>query len=532
MALYRVEIINDDGEDDWVEVEATSIGEARTKAAAMPQTESVTGTPALLRDTTRAARPTVGAGDAGEEEGGGGRSFQFVQPGGGMGDTGFIRLPLPGDPQTAPMPVPETGDFLGDTGFIRLPGIGAPGGTSFRDFTQTINPDLIDPRSSSYVPPPVTTAPPMVGTTGFADENIGPTIAPPAVAGFADAGSFAANVAPTGPVFVPPAAGGGFAGDDNFAANIVPTPPAVVPPAVVPPAVSGMANENPNWAANVGPVVGAGGEDKIVVQDPETGLPVITDRELFTMSPTAGYRRAFGNVFGPAVSGIGPIAEYLRRQQKNLTSAFRGSALRDFLQRSQAPALGPGEGGSYIAPDSVPGGATDFTISPFGTPALGGGGTTVGDLGGADAILAETGPIDLGAGAGGAASAAAGVAGMPAGYSFENYLRTRQGQPRGLPSAYEQALEDVNYFRGLGPGAVPSGASSIFAPKTVDEAGEAVNLLRSAQRGRYSPLVSGMFGQPSYEDVFGDYMLGVQDRSAQGQGPQNFFNFAAQRFGL
>ena len=253
------------------------------------------------------------------------------------------------------------------------------------------------------------------------------------------------------------------------------------------------------------------------------------------MSPTAGYRRAFGNVFGPAVSGIGPIAEYLRRQQKNLTSAFRGSALRDFLQRSQAPALGPGEGGSYIAPDSVPGGATDFTISPFGTPALGGGGTTVGDLGGADAILAETGPIDLGAGAGDPADAAAGVAGMPAGYSFENYLRTRQGQPRGLPSAYEQALEDVNYFRGLGPGAVPSGASSIFAPKTSDEAGEAINLLRSAQRGRYSPLVGGLFGRgqaDSYDDIFADYMLGVQDRSAQGQGPQNFFNFAAQRFGL
>ena len=147
-------------------------------------------------------------------------------------------------------------------------------------------------------------------------------------------------------------------------------------------------------------------------------------------------------------------------------------------------------------------------------------------------IAAGIGTTDLGAGAGGPADAAAGVAGMPAGYSFENYLRTRQGQPRGLPSAYEQALEDVNYFRGLGPGAVPSGVSSIFAPKTVDEAGEAINLLRSAQRGRYSPLVSGMFGQPSYEDVFGDYMLGVQDRSAQGQGPQNFFNFAAQRFGL
>ena len=540
MALYRVEIINDDGEDDWVEVEATSIGEARTKAAAMPQTESVTGTPALQRGPTRAARPNIGAGDAGEEQGGAGRSFQFVQPGGGMGDTGFIRLPLPGDPQTAPMPVPETGDFLGDTGFIRLPGIGAPPKTTtFRDFTQTIdpliNPDLFDPNAP--ITPPgtgafgaVPTAPPTVidpgglvsrggtllrgggfGPTGFADENIVPNIVPPVV--------------------LPPAVSG-FAGDDNFVANIVPniTGTGTVNRGTVNGAGTGFAHDD-SFVANVGPVVGAGGEDKIVVQDPETGLPVITDRELFTMSPTAGYRRAFGNVFGPAVSGIGPIAEYLRRQQKNLTSAFRGSALRDFLRRYQAPALGPGEGGSYIAPDSVPGGATDFTISPFGTPALGGGDETVGDRSLED-IAAGIGTTDLGAGAGGPADAAAGVAGMPAGYSFENYLRTRQGQPRGLPSAYEQALEDVNYFRGLGPGAVPSGVSSIFAPKTSDEAGEAINLLRSAQRGRYSPLVSGMFGQPSYEDVFGDYMLGVQDRSAQGQGPQNFFNFAAQRFGL
>jgi hypothetical protein len=121
---------------------------------------------------------------------------------------------------------------------------------------------------------------------------------------------------------------------------------------------------------------------------------------------------------------------------------------------------------------------------------------------------------------------------MPTGYSFENFLRTRQGQPGGLPSAYAQALQNVNYFRGLGPGAVPSGVSSIFAPKTAQDVGEAYNILGAAQRGRYSPLVSGMFGQPSYEDIFADYTLGAQERAAQGQGPQNFFNFAAQRFGL
>ena len=518
MALYRVEITAGDGARETVPVEADNIQDARAKARAGAETGSTIGLPVLQ------VAPTT--------------------------------TPAPLDPAL------EVGSEWGDA----IPSITAPPRTTtFRDFTKEIDPDLFDPGSTTFVPPPVTTVP-TPPVTGF-DPNIDPlinpdlfdpnapltppgtgafvpppTVVPPVTTvpprfggtgttGFADE-NIVPNIVP--PVVLPPAVSG-FAGDDNFVANIVPniTGTGTVNRGTVNGAGTGFAHDD-SFVANVGPVVGAGGEDKIVVQDPETGLPVITDRELFTMSPTAGYRRAFGNVFGPAVSGIGPIAEYLRRQQKNLTSAFRGSALRDFLRRYQAPALGPGEGGSYIAPDSVPGGATDFTISPFGTPALGGGDDTVGDRSLED-LAAGIGTTDLGAGAGGPADAAAGVAGMPAGYSFENYLRTRQGQPRGLPSAYEQALEDVNYFRGLGPGAVPSGVSSIFAPKTSDEAGEAINLLRSAQRGRYSPLVGGLFGRgqaDSYDDSFADYMLGVQDRSAQGQGPQNFFNFAAQRFGL
>ena len=482
-----------DGERETVTVEADNIKDARAKAKAGAETGSTIGPPVLQAAPTRAARPTVGAGDVGEEQGGAGRAFSYVPP-----------TPTTVGPVESYIDPTEWGDAI--------PSITAPPPrTTFRDFTQAIDPDLIDPGSSTFVPPvvPPTAVEPAVpfrqGPTGMLSPQEGGSgfqmVTPGAIHGVDEGFGINRGLGPQPPLVT----------------TVPPPPPAFVPPTAVPPAFVPPAAVPP---AAVPPVV----------INPETGLPVLTDRELFTMSPTAGYRRAFGNVFGPAVSGIGPIAEYLRRQQTPLTSAFRGSALRDFLRRSQAPALGPGEGGPYTGQPQF--GATDFAISPFGTPALTGGGTTVGDLGGADAILADTGPIDLGAGAGGAASAAAGVAGMPAGYSFENYLRTRQGQPRGLPSAYEQALEDVNYFRGLGPGAVPSGASSIFAPRTSDEAGEAVNLLRSAQRGRYSPLVSGMFGQPSYEDVFGDYMLGVQDRSAQGQGPQNFFNFAAQRFGL
>ena len=440
MALYRVEIINDDGEDDWVEVEATSIGEATTKAAAMPQTESVTGTPALQRDTTRAARPTVGAGDVGEEEGGEGRRFstgQFVQPGGGTGDTGFIRLPSPGglgDPGFVQPPAAiVAGDFLGDTGFIQLPGIGAPGGTTFQDFTQSIDPDLFDPGSSTFVPPvvPPTAVEPAVpfrqGPTGMLSPAEGGSgfqmVTPGAIHGVDE--GFGINrglgpqpplvttVPPPPPAFVPPTA----------------VPPAVVPPAFVPPAVVPPSTV---WGATdqaggmgVPPAAVPPAAVPPAVINPETGLPVITDRELFTMSPTAGYRRAFGNVFGPAVSGIGPIAEYLRRQQTPLTSAFRGSALRDFLRRSQAPALGPGEGGAYTGEPQF--GATDFTISPFGTPAIGSAaagaeadmpGTSLQDFQAANAA-AEVG------GAAAPATGAVGVAGMPAGYSFEDYLRTR-----------------------------------------------------------------------------------------------------------
>ena len=415
---------------------------------------------------------------------------------------------------------------------------------------KSIDPDLFDPGSSTFVPP-VATAPTMVGTTGFADENIGPTIAPPAVAGFADAGSFAANVAPTGPVFVPPAAGGGFAGDDNFAANIVPTPPAFVAPAAAAPAVSGMANDGSNFvanvgpvnggavngivngagsgfaddvpfAANVGPVVGAGGNGEVVI-NPATGLPVLTSRELMLdpFMERAGQRLALRNIFGDQATGVGPVSGYLQRQLKPLTSAFLGGAWADMARgfgQDQPLALA-GQGGTAQGPPQY----------PYGSPALAGGGTTVDDLGGTS--LQDFQAAQAAAEVGGTAAPATGVAAMP-GYSFEDFLRTTRGQDTGLGGAYGQALQNVGYLRGLGQGAVPPALAGILSPETSQGTWDARNLLGAAQKGRYSGLVSRSFRQPSEQDLFADYVLARQDATAGGQAPQNFLNFAASRYGL
>ena len=196
--------------------------------------------------------------------------------------------------------------------------------------------------------------------------------------------------------------------------------------------------------------------------------PDLTSQQLFEISPEAGYKSALGDIYGQQFTGVGPLAGYLQRQQKPLTAAFRGGALRDFLTKYQTPALGGAQ--------------------PTG-------------------------------------------AALP-GQSFENFLRTSAATPGGLPSAYGQALQDVDYFRGLGQEAIPTGVSRHFAPQSVMDVSEATNLLGAAQRGRYSPLVSGMFQPQSYENLFADYVLGTQERARQQQAPQNFFNFAAQRFGL
>ena len=517
MALYRVEITAGDGERETVTVEADNIRDARAKARAGAETGSTIGLPVLEVAPTRAARPTVGAGDVGEEQGGAGRAFSYVPP-----------TPTTVGPVESYIDPTEWGDAI--------PSITAPPRTTtFRDFTQSIDPDLIDPRSSSYVPPPVTTAPPMVGTTGFADENIVPNIVPPAVAGFADAGSFAANVAPTRPVFVPPAAGGGFAGDDNFAANIVPTPRTVAPPAAVNGAGNGVVNgagtgfaDDDSFAADVGPVVGAGGNGEI---DPATGIPILTSREMIDdqVLRRAGMRRALQNVFGQQLgSGVGPLAGYLERQAYPLSDAMTAGAYADmaraFAQDRDLATLG----GTAAGPQQFDYGVTspsptvdqlaqqfvDGTTADFGTQRM-------------EAMLAD--PEDTSA-----AAAASGTAagGLPAGYSFENFLRTTRDQPTGLGGAYGQALQDVSYLRGLGSDALPPVLQAAFNPGSAEATADVANLLGAAQRGRYSGLVSSRFRQPTQQDLFADYFLSRQDAAKAGQTPQNFLNFAASRFGL
>ena len=57
----------------------------------------------------------------------------------------------------------------------------------------------------------------------------------------------------------------------------------------------------------------------------------LSDQDLFGVSPEAGYKRAFGNVFGDQLTGAGPLAGYFDRQRSGLTGAFQGNALVDYL---------------------------------------------------------------------------------------------------------------------------------------------------------------------------------------------------------
>ena len=116
--------------------------------------------------------------------------------------------------------------------------------------------------------------------------------------------------------------------------------------------------------------------------------------------------------------------------------------------------------------------------------------------------------------------------------SFEDFLRTTQQQPMGLQGAYGQALQDVDYLRGLGGSQIPEGLAGVFSPEQAADTQDARNLLEAAQRGKYSGLVSRAFRRPSYEDLFSDYVIAKRDATAGGTVPQNFLNFAASRYGL
>ena len=545
MALYRVEITTADGERDTVTVEADNVRDAREKARAEAEPNSTVGLPVLEAAPTRAARPTVGAGDVGEEQGGAGRAFSYVPP-----------TPTTTGPVESYIDPTEWGDAI--------PSITAPPGRmTFRDFTQTIDPDLIDPRSSSYVPPPVTTAPPV---TGF-DPNINPDLFDPG------SSTYVPPVVP--PTVVPPTVidpgglvsrggtllgGGGFGPTDQAGGmGAAPLPPAPLPPAPLPPGAAwpispgsaqpgdvvpllppivngGGAVNGAGGGLNLLPSVldierevmeanGGGGEDVI---NPATGIPILTSREMIDdqVLRRAGMRRALQNVFGQQLgSGVGPLAGYLQRQAWPLSDAMTAGAYADMARAFGRDRDLATLGGTAAGPQQY----------DYGLPSMGGAaatGVVPSDGATADfatqrmeAMLAD--PKDTAA----AASDAA-LGGLPAGYSFEDFLRTTRDQDTGLGGAYGQALQDVGYLRGLGRDALPPVLQSAFDPGSAEATADVAGLLGAAQRGRYSGLVSSRFRQPTQQDLFADYFLSKQDAAKAGTAPQNFLNFAAQRYGL
>jgi hypothetical protein len=116
--------------------------------------------------------------------------------------------------------------------------------------------------------------------------------------------------------------------------------------------------------------------------------------------------------------------------------------------------------------------------------------------------------------------------------TFENFLTSVRDQPTGLGGAYGQALQNVDYLRGLGGSQVPTALAGVFNPEQAANTRDARALLEAAQRGKYSGLVSRSFRRPTEDDLFSDYVLARQDASTAGTAPQNFLNFAASRYGL
>ena len=189
-------------------------------------------------------------------------------------------------------------------------------------------------------------------------------------------------------------------------------------------------------------------------------------------------------MYGPELVGTGPLAQYLSRQQYPLTQAMRSNVLRDYLQN-------------------------------------------IGDVAADEFSTAVTGRYPVGA----AGTGALKIDELP-GYSFQNFLAGLSDG--GIPSAYRQALGNVQAFRGMDPTAVPTAVSRLFQPQEELDVRNAMDMLGTAQRARYSPLVSSLFQTPTQQDLYGDYVLSTTDRAAREQplGAPNFFDFAASRFGL
>jgi hypothetical protein len=248
----------------------------------------------------------------------------------------------------------------------------------------------------------------------------------------------------------------------------------------------------------------------------------LSDQDLFNISSDAGYKRAFGNVFGNEITSRGPLAGYFDRQRSGLTSAFRSNSLVDYLKDFglDQGLANAGAGGTLEGPPRH-----NYASTIGRTPS---------------GAVGAVGPGAVGPGAFDPTAAAA-VTNVPnvlqdkfvpQSGSFEDFLRQSQSAPTGLNSAYGQALANYGTLRGVSQPDAPSSLSYLFAPREANDVGQAYNFLQAAQRGKYSPLVSNLFQRPSYEQSFGDYTLDAQNRAKQGQSAQNFLDFAGSRFGL
>ena len=499
MAKYNVQVTAGDGEVFTVPVEADSIAEARRKALVGQETNSTAGTPVL---------------DANQ---------------GTLAETGF-REKLPGE---------STTDYLRYRAGLKPKDLSVS--PSFN-----IDPDLNDPNSSTYVPDSSANIYTPETFTNFANtldpnantnltiEELNPDLFDTSSSSF-----FTESVPP---VTTPP----------------VITPPVITPPVITPPAIGGQGgfNNDPALQAEIDRLTALGLSreeasatamatmqarlddlnaqinnqlSNVGLDAANQGVPGavagslpfnISDQDLFGVSSDAGYKRAFGNVFGNEVTSRGPLAGYFDRQRGGLTNAFRSKSLVDYLNDFglDQGLANAGAGGTLVGPTRQ---------------AYGSGGTPAGAVG-------AVGPGAVGPSAFDPTAAAA-VTNVPnvlqdqfvpQSGSFEDFLRQSQSAPTGLNSAYTNALANYGTLRNLSASQAPESLSYLFSPEQFNDVQNPYGLLQAAQRGKYSPLVSDLFRTPSYEDTFGDYTLASQDRAKQGLGSQNFLDFAGSRFGL
>jgi len=280
---------------------------------------------------------------------------------------------------------------------------------------------------------------------------------------------------------------------------------------------------------------GTGSTDPVVVIDPMQELLGIDP--MGSASPESGGGTGTGTGTGtgagtggdPGMASFeasGPIGDAKQFDFANFGGMFQGPA--------PAPAAGTVGVPAWSSQDLINDPQGFLTAAGqrlafrnvFGEPATG-----VGPL--ASYLQRQTYPLTQAYRAAGFANIAREQAGEVAPQTtFENFLASVRDQPTGLGGAYGQALQNVNYLRGLGGSQVPTALAGVFNPEQAAATRDARNLLEAAQRGKYSGLVSRSFRRPTEEDLFSDYVLARQDAATAGTAPQNFLNFAASRYGL